>query len=65
MKLLLSENHMSQSALATLMGVSRSLISKKMSDQSAFTLRDVALIADHFSVSIDWLLGREPAKAKQ
>jgi transcriptional regulator with XRE-family HTH domain len=55
---------MSQSDLAKLMDVSRSLISKKMSDQSAFTLRDVVLIADHFKVGIDWLLGCEPMEVK-
>lgn len=46
------------------MGVSPSLISKKMNGDAAFTLPDVLKLSDLFHISVDGLLGREPMEVK-
>ncbi|WP_445340866.1 helix-turn-helix transcriptional regulator [Bifidobacterium sp. ESL0820] len=61
---LLADRSMNQSELARALGVSRSLISKKMNGDTAFTLRDILALADLFHVNVDEVLGREPMEAQ-
>lgn len=61
---LLSSRAMTQSELAQTMGVSPSLISKKMNGAASFTLRDATTLADLFHISVDDLLGREQMGVK-
>jgi transcriptional regulator with XRE-family HTH domain len=50
---------MLRSELAFQLNVSASLVSQKLNGRASFTLKDLITIADLFSVSLDWLLGRE------
>lgn len=56
---LMENNKVNQSALADILGMSQSDVSKALnpSDKRSFTLDQVAGIAKHFNVSIDSLLG--------
>ncbi|MCI1831814.1 MAG: helix-turn-helix domain-containing protein [Bifidobacterium sp.] len=62
---LVEERHLSRSELAFKLGVSASLVSQKLNGRASFTLKDIIKIADLFSVSTDWLLGRESMEVKQ
>lgn len=65
--MLMEQNGMSQQDLATLLGMSQSGVSKclKPDDESRrFTLEQVCMIADHFNVSLDDLVGIKPADRK-
>ena len=61
---LLADRSMNQSELGRALVVSRSLISKKMNGDTAFTLRDILALADLFHVNVDEVLGREPIEAQ-
>lgn len=56
---LLVSHDMSQRALADELGVSNVTISRIIRGQGNVTLNTLIAIADFFSVSIDWLVGRE------
>ena len=61
--MLMAQADMSQQDLADLLGMSQSGVSKclKPDDESRrFTLEQVCVIADHFNVSLDDLVGRAP-----
>ncbi|MBR6158455.1 MAG: helix-turn-helix transcriptional regulator [Lachnospiraceae bacterium] len=56
---LMKNNDMTQVQLADILGMSQSNVSKALSlrDKKSFTLDQVAGIAQHFNVSVDFLLG--------
>lgn len=56
---LLVSHDMSQRELANELGVSNVTISRIIKGQGNVTLNTLIAIADFFSVSIDWLVGRE------
>lgn len=56
---LLASNDISQRKLAQAIGVSNVTIHRILKGQGNVTLSTLVAIADYFSVSIDWLLGRE------
>lgn len=57
----MKNNNMTQQELAEVLDMSQPNISKALSisDTKSFTLDQVVGIANHFNVSIDWLLGNE------
>lgn len=48
-----------QKDVAYAIGMSPQLFSTKMHDKSAFSVKDLAALADYFNVSVDYLLGRD------
>lgn len=61
---LLRNKSMTQQQLADAIGMSQSNVSKALSegDKKCFTVEQIYSIADHFGVSIDWMLGYETAE---
>lgn len=61
---LLKNKGMTQQQLADAIGMSQSNVSKALSDadKKCFTVEQIYSIADHFGVSIDWILGYETAE---
>ena len=57
LKELLKENHLSQAALATGIGVSQRAVSKWINNQSEPTESAIVNCAKYFDVSADYLLG--------
>ncbi|MFC2373732.1 MAG: helix-turn-helix domain-containing protein [Parascardovia denticolens] len=57
-RLLLIANSMSQSDLARALNISRSAVTRKINNQTAFTTAEINIIADLFQISTDSLLGR-------
>lgn len=62
-KSLLKNKNITQQQLAHTIGMSQSNVSKALSegDKKSFTVEQIYSIADHFEVSIDWMLGYETA----
>lgn len=60
---LLTSHDMSQRELARQIGVSNATISRIISGDDNAMLKTVIAIADHFSVDLDWLVGRESWQA--
>jgi len=62
-KELLKNKDITQQKLAHTIGMSQSNVSKALSegDKKCFTVEQIYSIADHFGVSIDWILGYESA----
>ena len=60
---LLKDKNMTQQQLADTIGMSQSNVSKALSeeDKKCFTVEQIYSIADHFGVSIDWILGYKTA----
>jgi transcriptional regulator with XRE-family HTH domain len=60
-KNLMKNNNMTQQELAEVLDMSQPNISKALSvsDTKSFTLDQVVGIANHFNVTVDWLLGNE------
>ena len=60
-KELLKNKNITQQQLAQTIGMSQSNVSKALSegDKKCFTVEQIYSIADHFGVSIDWMLGYE------
>lgn len=59
----MESNNMSQQQLANVLGMSQSNLSKRLKiddDSHRFTLEQVCLIAEHFNVSLDDLVGIRP-----
>ena len=56
---LLASSDISQRELAKEIGVSNSTISRIISGNGNVQLKIAVAIADHFCVSLDWLVGRE------
>jgi len=56
---LLTSHDMSQRELADKLGVSNVTISRIIKGQGNVMLNTLVAIADHFCVSLDWLVGRE------
>ena len=56
---LLASHDMSQRALAKALGISDMTISRIIKGQRNVTLNILIKIADFFTVSLDWLVGRE------
>ena len=65
-KKLMDDNNITQSALAGILGMSQSNVSKALSknDKKSFTLDQLAGIAKHFKVSIDKLIGNERSQSQ-
>ena len=63
-KELLKNKNITQQQLAHTIGMSQSNVSKALSegDKKCFTVEQIYSIADHFGVSIDWMLGYETAE---
>ena len=61
---LLKNKGITQQQLADVLGMSQSNVSKALSekDKKCFTVGQIFGIADHFGVSIDWLMGFETAQ---
>lgn len=64
---LMKENNLTQEQLASILGMSQPNVSKALSmkDKKCFTLDQVVGIADHFGVSIDFLVGNRSAKSRE
>lgn len=58
LNLLMKETQTSKQALGNAIGVSRPAISQFASGSNLPSIEKLAAIADHFEVSIDYLLGR-------
>lgn len=58
LNLLMKETQTSKQALGNAIGVSRPAISQFASGSNLPSIEKLAAIADHFDVSIDYLLGR-------
>ena len=56
---LLASNDISQRELAKEIGVSNATISRIINGDGGVMLKTVIAIADYFSVSLEWLVGRE------
>ena len=56
---LLASSDTSQRKLAKQIGVSNATISRIINGDGDAMLKTVIAIADYFSVSLDWLVGRE------
>ena len=56
---LLTSHDMSQRELARQIGTSNATVSRIIHGDLNVTLRVAVAIADHFCVSLDWLVGRE------
>lgn len=56
-KLLRTKNSMSQTDLANLLGVSKTQISDLENGKTSTTLDRLIIIANHFNISADYLLG--------
>ena len=56
---LLASNDISQRKLALDLGISNATISRIVRGQGNVRLETLIAIADYFSVSIDWLVGRD------
>lgn len=56
-KLLRTKNGMSQTDLANLLGVSKTQISDLENGKTSTTLDRLIIIANHFNISADYLLG--------
>ena len=56
---LLASSDTSQRELAKQIGVSNSTISRIINGDGNVMLKTVIAIADYFSVSLEWLVGRE------
>ena len=56
---LLASNDTSQRELARQIGTSNATISRIIHGDLNVTLRVAVAIADHFCISLDWLVGRE------
>lgn len=63
-KELLKNKGMTQQQLANTIGMSQSNVSKALNegDKKCFTVEQIYSIADHFGVSINWMLGYETAE---
>lgn len=61
---MLKNKNMTQQQLAEAIEMSQSNVSKALSegDKKCFTVEQIYSIADHFGVSIDWMLGYETAE---
>lgn len=53
-----------QQDIAEFLGVSRSAVSMKFNGKVSFNARDLLILADHFGVSVDYLLGHGPMEVK-
>ncbi len=64
---LMKENHITQERLAEILGMSQPNVSKALSlkDKKSFTLGQVVGIANHFGVSIDYLVGNRSPKSQE
>ena len=56
---LLASSDTSQRKLAKQIGVSNATISRIINGEGGAMLKTVIAIADYFSVSLEWLVGRE------
>lgn len=63
-KALLKNKNMTQQQFADAIGMTQSNVSKALSegDKKCFTVEQIFSIADHFGVSIDWMLGYKTAE---
>lgn len=59
-KVLLAAKGLTQTSLASALGVSNSAISRKITGENSFSSAEYSKMADLFGVSVDSLLGREP-----
>ena len=57
---LLLLNRMSKRVLAARMGLTEQSIGNRLAERRAWTVDDIAAMADVFAVSTDYLFGREP-----
>lgn len=64
---LMKTNDITQEKLASILGMSQPNVSKALSlkDKKCFTLDQVVGIADHFGVSIDYLVGNRSPKSRE
>ena len=64
---LMKANDITQEKLASILGMSQPNVSKALSlkDKKCFTLDQVVGIANHFGVSIDYLVGNKSAKSQE
>lgn len=64
---LMKEHNITQEKLADILGMSQPNVSKALSlkDKKCFTLDQVVGIANHFGVSIDFLVGNKSAASKE
>ncbi len=64
---LMKANNITQEKLASILGMSQPNVSKALSlkDKKCFTLDQVVGIANHFGVSIDFLVGNKSAKSQE
>ena len=64
---LMKANNITQEKLADILGMSQPNVSKALSlkDKKCFTLDQVVGIANHFGVSIDFLVGNRSAKSQE
>lgn len=56
---LLRDNEWKQKDLAVLCGKTKGAISHWVSGHSRPRIEDLRIIAEHFDVTVDWLLGRD------
>jgi transcriptional regulator with XRE-family HTH domain len=57
----LEERSMKQTDLALRLGVSRQMVHKIVNGRKAINIREISLVADILSVSVDELIGRIPS----
>lgn len=57
---LLARDDTTQKDLAASLGIPGQILSNKLNGLRPFTKKDLIALADHFHVSVDYLLGRDP-----